>query len=173
MKIICISGHAGNGKDLTASILKEELEKNDYRVIITHYADLVKFICEKYFNWNGKKDEIGRSLLQRIGTDVVRAKNPNYWVDFVANLLEYFPDEWDYVLIPDTRFPNEIDRLKDFGYDVITVRVNRLNYISSLTAEQQAHLSETSLDDYKFDHVIENDTIISLTENIQNLISKI
>ena len=49
MKVICISGKARHGKDTLATILKKRLEDNGNRVLITHFGDLVKYICEKFF----------------------------------------------------------------------------------------------------------------------------
>ena len=71
-------------------------------------------------------------------------------------ILELFPNEWDYVLIPDCRFPNEIDYLKEAGLDTVNLRVVRKNFKSPLTPEQQAHPSETALDDVEPDYYITN-----------------
>ena len=60
-------------------------------------------------------------------------------------LLELFKDEWDYVLIPDTRFPNEIEGMADFNPKHI--RIVRPGF-NMLTEEQQKHPSETALDNY-------------------------
>lgn len=157
MKVICISGKAGHGKDTAASLLKTALEDDGKTVLITHYADLLKYICAAYFGWDGQKDEKGRGILQYVGTDVVRRKAPDFWVRFISNFLTLFDGEWDYVLIPDCRFPNEIDRLKADGFDVTSVRIRRPHYDNGLTEEQLGHPSETSLDDYTFDYVILND----------------
>lgn len=156
MKIINISGKAMAGKDITALILKEKLESKNKKVLITHMADLLKYECKQFFNWDGNKDEKGRSLLQRIGTDVIRAKNPDYWVNFIKEFVSMFKEEWDYVLIPDIRFSNEIESFKIDGWDTITVRVIRDNFKSNLTEEQLNHPSETALDDYEFDYYIFN-----------------
>lgn len=100
MNVVCISGKAQHGKDTTAGIIKELLESKGQKVLIAHYGDLVKYICRTFFNWNGEKDADGRHLLQYVGTDVIRERYPNYWVDFVAEMLEVFYGEWDWVLIP-------------------------------------------------------------------------
>lgn len=156
MKVICISGHAQHGKDTVAKIMKEMLQDNGYRVLITHYADLVKFICRNFFGWDGNKDENGRHLLQFVGTDVVRKQNPDYWVDFIADMLTFFGDKWDYVLIPDTRFPNEIEKLRKDGFSVEHVHVSRPNFDNHLTEEQKNHPSETALDETFPDALIVN-----------------
>ena len=169
MKVITISGKAQNGKDTMASLLKKSLEESGYRVLIAHYADLVKYVCKQFFGWDGEKDERGRSLLQYVGTDVVRNKEPDYWVNFLVSILKMFPDDWDYVLIPDCRFPNEVDRMKEAGFDTIHIRVKREGFQSPLTAEQQAHLSETALDDSVPDlWLINTGTINDLQNKIDN-----
>lgn len=154
MKIITISAKAQHGKDLSATILKELMESDGKKVLIAHYADLLKYICEKFFDWDGIKDETGRTILQYVGTDIIREQKPNYWVDFIVSVLKMFPNEWDCVIIPDTRFPNEIDRLKEEGFDVITLKINRIDFENNLTKEQRQHKSEIALDGYEFDHVI-------------------
>ena len=157
MRVICISGKAQHGKDTTAGYLKECLEERGKKVLIAHYGDLVKYICKTFFDWDGQKDEKGRTLLQRIGTDAVRTKEPDYWVIFIGSILELFPDEWEYVLIPDCRFPNEVEIMKD-NFDTTHIRVIRDNpdWTSPLTEEQQKHPSETALDGYEADIDIRN-----------------
>ena len=157
MKVICISGKAQHGKDTTAAILKELLEADGKSVKIAHFADLLKFICKTYFDWDGQKDERGRHILQYVGTDVIRVKSPDYWADFIVNFLSMFQEEWDYVLLPDCRFPNEYELFKYSGIDTVLLRVERPGFVSPLTPEQQAHKSETALDGYRYDYVIQND----------------
>lgn len=156
MKVIVISGTAGAGKDTVGGIIKEKIEALGKTALITHYADLLKYMCRQFFGWDGQKDECGRSLIQYVGTDVVRKQNENYWVDFIISVISLFPNEWDYVIIPDCRFPNEISRLKEFGFDVVHIRVIRPGFENGLTSEQRAHASETSLDDVKPDYTVMN-----------------
>jgi len=47
MKVICISGKAQHGKDTSANLLREELVNQCQSVLVTHYADLLKYICRK------------------------------------------------------------------------------------------------------------------------------
>lgn len=171
MRVICISGKARHGKDSTASILRDLLKENGGRVLVTHYADLLKFICKNYFNWDGNKDDKGRQMLQYVGTDVIRKQNPTLWVDFVSMILKYFYNNWDYVIIPDCRFPNEITTMQDKGFDTVHIRVIRDNFESPLTGEQQSHPSETALDDMKPDYYIKNNgTLQDLKKTINEWI---
>lgn len=156
MKVVCISGKARSGKDTVGKLLENSLEDMGESVLVTHYADLVKYICKTFFGWNGEKDDAGRKLLQYVGTDVVRTEKPDFWVGFVLDIITLFKDEWDFVIIPDTRFPNEISVLQESGLDVTSIRVERPNFDNSLPEEQKEHPSETSLDNYQFDIVINN-----------------
>lgn len=157
MKIVCIGGKARHGKDTFAGYLKDALESKGNKVLIFHYGDAVKHICRSYFGWNGEKDVVGRTILQRVGTDIIRERDPNFWVDFGIRMFKACHDEWDYVLIPDCRFPNEIERLKEEGFDVAYFRVYRgENFDNGLSEEQKAHPSETALDEYEPDISIYN-----------------
>lgn len=145
MKVICIAGKAQHGKTTVANYMKMSLEKRGNRVLITSYAGLVKYICKTFFGWNGKKDDEGRKLLQKVGTDIVREKAPDYWVNFIIDMLRFFGDNWDYVILDDCRFPNEITKLLAAGYEVKYIKVTRDNFKSTLSAEAKEHISENAL----------------------------
>lgn len=167
MKVVLISGKAHNGKDTVADFLHKALVNDGKRVLVTHYADLLKYICTNYFGWDGNKDARGRQMLQYVGTDVIRKQNPTLWVDFVSMLLKYFHENWEYVIIPDCRFPNEVTTMVENGFDTVHLRVVRKNFKSPLTEEQQQHPSEIALDNVEPDYFIYNDgTLGELEENI-------
>lgn len=172
---ICVSGKAQNGKDTVASYLSKQLtNKYGKSVLVTHYADLLKYICKMYFNWDGNKDEKGRTLLQKVGTDIIREKQPDFWVNFIIEMVNFFPHTWDYVIIPDARFPNELARISDSGYDMIHIKVQRTNFESNLTNEQKNHPSETSLDGTSANYVIYNSgTLNDLYNNIDEVLKKV
>lgn len=157
-KIILVSGKAGHGKDQTATFIKELLEENNNRVAITHYAKHMKDMMYELYNWNGVKDTWARQKLQWMGTEKIRIAMgmPDFHVNRTCENIDITQEDFDYYIIPDCRFPNEIEFVKDyFGEDnVMSVRVSRLNYESLLSPEAQLHPSETSLDhwdewDYK------------------------
>lgn len=169
MKVILISGKAQHGKDTVAGYLEEELTRRGQTVLVTHYGDLLKYICRTFFEWNGEKDEEGRSLLQHVGTDVIRKKNDSFWARFVCQVLKFFPDAWDYAIIPDCRFPNEISTPTDFGLLTYHLRVVRPDFDNGLTDEQKAHPSETALDSVKPDYtLVNNGSLGDLRQLVQN-----
>ncbi len=177
---ICISGKAQNGKDTSAEIFKNELVIRGHSVLVIHQADLLKYICKAFFNWNGEKDEAGRTLLQQVGTNVIRKVEPDFWVDFIAKVTGFFRDTWDYIIIPDTRFPNELEKLKANDANVFHVRVIRKDFKSPLTEEQQRHPSETALDGIESDFTLINDKgiddlyggVVSILDDIEKQIKE-
>lgn len=173
MKVICISGKARHGKDTFASMLKDHLENCGQRVLIAHFADLLKYICKNFFSWDGQKNEEGRTLLQYVGTDVIRSQNPAYWTKFIISILSMFPNEWEYVIIPDCRFPNEFECFKDNNFETYLVRIERPFFDSGLTEQQLQHPSETALDGYKADCYVVNTSLQSLKSQIPTILATI
>jgi len=158
-RIFLISGKAQHGKDLSARILKEKLGEEN--TLIVHFADYLKMIAEKYMGWDGQKDLKGRTLLQWLGTDRIRIelRKATYWADRVCEVIDILQDKYDYFIVPDTRFFNEIYSVKAmFPENTTTVRVERLNFENTLTEEQRKHLSEIQLDCFEFDYYIKSES---------------
>ena len=173
MRVIAISGKAESGKDTIAQELKNILEENNKKVMIIHFADVLKFSCQKYFGWNGEKNTQGRTLLQYVGTELREKNNPNMWVNITKELIYGFGSEFDYVIIPDVRFKEEMRMVKD-EFNCFSLRIERYDYdesgtphkhINKLTEEQRVHKSETELDLYNFDFVIRNNTTLDEAYN--------
>lgn len=175
MLIIGISGKAQHGKDTVAGFLKEGFESKGLKVLNVAFADYLKFAAQKYFDWNGEKDEKGRETLQKVGTNFLRKNNPDIFVNIVKEFLKGLGEDGTYnvVTISDVRFPNEISLLTVGSFPTAFIRVNRPNFDNGLNEEQQKHPSETALDNLDvFDIYIENDgTLDDLKEKINSIIS--
>lgn len=162
---IILSGKSGSGKDQLAQFMKEELQKHNQRALVIHFADAVKWFCKDFLNWDGNKDEVGRTLLQTVGTDIVRTKHPNFWTGIVVGLIQAYEPyaDFDVAIIPDARFPNEVNISLSNLKNCVSVRIERKNTDGTdwinpmLTEEQRNHPSETSLDCFAFDYVVHND----------------
>ena len=131
------------------------------KTLILHNADYLKYIAKEYMGWNGKKSESGRQLLQQLGTEQVREglKRPLFWVEKSCDVIDILSKEFDYFIIPDTRFLNEVYYPQArFPEKVISIRVERLNFDNGLTLEQKKHSSETNLDHFKFDYKIKSES---------------
>lgn len=164
-QIYLISGKAQNGKDSTADIMMKYLDGKSIKI---PFAKYLKIICKDYFNWSGEKDEIGREILQKTGTELIRDKLG--WQNFHANRvyedIKIAGEAYDYFFVPDTRRKNEIYYLQAMFPDkVTTIRVERLGFKSPLTEEQLKHISETDLNNFKFDYYIKSESGLDNLEN--------
>lgn len=158
--ILLISAKAQHGKDSFADAFIKEASEQKYRCLRIKYGDILKYVCKEYFGWNGEKDEVGRQMLQQVGTNLARNNNPEVWVNCVKEIVKGLQTEYDFVLVPDCRFPNELD-WSDTEFFTFTIRLNRKNedgseFDNGLTPEQKAHPSETALDEFHFNYEIEN-----------------
>ena len=170
--ILSFSGKARHGKDTSAFIAKEILEGKGFLCAHMAYADYLKFIAEKLYGWSGTKDESGRTLLQTLATEV-RERNPNFWVDQVVYATSNILPHYNFILISDARYPNEITRWKEQGYTVITIKIVRKNFNNGLTQEQKQHESETALEEYSFDYKIVSANRNELQKKITDLVKEI
>jgi ABC-type oligopeptide transport system ATPase subunit len=177
VNLIGLSGRIGSGKDTVGAIIQEltrpEIEGyvtfingewkpalggSDWR--IRKYAYKLKQIAsiligipiEKFEDHEFKKSELGpewgmtvRSFLQKLGTEAVRnGLHDHAWIN--ALFADFTEDsKW---IITDVRYPNEYEAIKQRGG--IMIRVNRGEQ------SKDAHISETALDEFKFDYVIDN-----------------
>lgn len=167
IKVFTISGRAQNGKDVTADFMRYiYTTQYDKKVCVLHFAWYLKSIAKEYLGWDGDKNNPnGRTLLQQFGTDIVREKlqMENFWVDSVIDQIQILSEYYEIFLIPDARFPSEIDKIYDkFGIEnVVSIHVSRVDedlkpFKSHLTEEQLNHPSETALNNYLFDEGLLN-----------------
>jgi len=104
-----------------------------------------------------------RQLLQELGTEGLRkGLHENVWVNALMadyrfpKLSQYNPSYW---IVTDVRFPNEAAAIKE--QNGLLLRIERPGI------KLNDHPSETSLDEYPFEHVIINDG------NLNDLINKV
>lgn len=146
-RLVLISGRIDSGKTFLANRMKEVLlEKENCAVLRYGYGIGVKEVARSCFGWDGKKDERGRKLLQRVGTEVGRAYDPDIWVEKayerIMELIFYMYSKEDlWVIIDDWRFENEYTYFEEAGDfdEIIKVRVTRPEEKIS------DHISECSL----------------------------
>lgn len=96
-----------------------------------------------------------RDWLQFIGTDVIRAHDPDWHVKNTLALLE---DDKDYVF-DDTRFPNEIEALIDKGAEVWYIIRNKTDNVSNHESETKLGLNSSYFNN---GNIIPNDTVLDV-----------
>lgn len=173
MNIITLSGKARSGKNTLADMLKAEIEECGYNVCEIAFADYLKLICEKHYGWNGVKDELGRSILQQVGTDKIRKINPDFWVNIVDETIQILKHDYQYFLITDARFPNEIQYFKKQKYNVLSLYIERPDLQSNLNNEQLQHISENSMSASDCDLFIINSSLQDLKKQARCIVSEL
>jgi len=127
MRVILISGKAEHGKDYVGNMIVKYLQSQGKRVMVMHFADMLKYCCKQYMGWDGNKDEAGRRILQQVGTDWRIGRNERIWADMTVMIAQHFSEQFDYCIVPDWRFIIEYNTFCDsFGKkNVTTLRVIR------------------------------------------------
>ena len=178
-KIICLSAKARSGKDEFAKIAIEYLNKNypEIKVQRLGYGDWVKDVCVRYFDCTYERNDYNRTQWQQVGTEKGRYNHPDIWVNMTIDLVKGIFSDYDFIFTSDNRFPNECERWEEEGFDILKIRIRRNNFDNGLTEEQKNHASETSLDNYWFDTIIDNDSDletykVKVIECIENEILK-
>lgn len=88
-----------------------------------------------------------REFLQYFGTDICRRIKPDIWTKSCLDRI--LSSGTEFAIVPDVRFPNEVEAIQKVGGRVI--RLTRKPF-------EDSHSSEISLDekDAMFDHVLDN-----------------
>lgn len=94
-----------------------------------------------------------REFLEYFGTKIVRKIKNNAWVN--ASINKIVSENSAIAIIPDVRFPNEVEAIKDNGG--IVIRLERDIFKSS--NESESALDKNNFDWSFFDHVIDNQNI--------------
>ena len=174
--IILIAGKARSGKGEVASYLKDYFFKKEKKIILSPYTKYLKrYIVEvtgKEFNDEDKP----RDLLQKLSSDLIKKKlsNPNFFINRQLEDLSFYSYFMDVVIIPDVRFEEEINKVKENFTNVVTIGVKRKNYLSILTKEQQEDITEVALDNYcNYDYKIENTSLEKLQLDVLKIIKNL
>jgi len=175
-KLIGISGKIGSGKSyISEKILYPAFDD----CIILSFADHMKIdLCSKenieYERVFIKKDRESRRLLQVYGTEEGRDKyGVDIWIKVMLNWIRLFSDRGiRTIIIPDVRFKNEAQFIKDNNGTLIRVispKRTSETYVKEGLISSQLHISETDLDNYNdFDCVLYNDAEYDVYQQIKN-----
>ena len=171
-KIYLLSGKARNGKDTTAEFLKKFYEADGKKVIYSRAGKYIKFYASEMTGWDGKEETKPRQLLQELGTDVIRNKlnKADMLIERQLDDIEIYSYFYDAIIVPDIRLPKEIDSFKAKFDNVVAIHINRINFESDLSSNQQSHITETAMDNYtNFDYEVTNDTLEQLEKDIYKI----
>lgn len=173
-KVYLICGQAGSGKNTFSLLLKKELENKNLKVCEIGITRTLKSYLKDYFGWDGNEDNKPRTLLQELGTEVIRKElgmedfHINHLIDDIKVLSKYF----DVFIVSDIRLPHEIEVLNNV-FNCVNIKVIRNSYNNNLTETERNHITETALLNYdNFDYKIENIKLEDLEERVLEIVSK-
>lgn len=164
--IILIAGRAHSGKTSLAKCLERESKRLGKKVVVSPYTKYLKMYIEEITGQKIDDNNKPRDLLQQISSKVIKGAlgKENFFIDRQIEDIEFYSYFFDIILIPDVRFPSEIIAIKENFDNVISIGINRKDYTSKLTKEQQEDVTETSLNyyhDYDYEVVNSKNTDLS------------
>ena len=164
MKIFVIGGKANCGKSTLGEDLKEELKDYGYKPCVMHITEPLYMYARNYFEWRDE-DPKPREFLQKVGIEIIKEKMGKK--DFLLNRLfediEILSNFFDTFIITDVRLIEEFESIKKHFDDVVTIKLERKNYESGLSKEEENHITEKDIEQYEnFDYYIENNGIDDL-----------
>lgn len=179
--ILAFAGRKQSGKSTSAEYVKSIFEQNNPDKVcqIYSFADPLKTgICMDIFGltydqcygsdedkntmtdlvWNNEL-LTARRAMEVIGTDICRKLKNSVWVDATLNRIK--KDAADLAIIPDCRFPNEVDAIKKCGGLVIRLDLDPF----SSSSPSESALDPDNYDWSNFDMVVQNKSMTMTEKN--------
>ena len=175
MKIYMIAGKARNGKDTLANYMKQYFDKNGNKTCIMHIGNYIKHFAIDYFGWDGKEETKPRSLLQKLGTEIIREKmnKPYFFTDRLLQDIEVLENMFDVAIIADVRLPLEFEELEKHYPNIVKMHITRPELVSNLSETEQKHITEPALDNYNdYKYKIINTTLEELEETAKKIVKE-
>jgi len=175
MIIIGLSGKMGSGKNYIAEKIIYPTFKDEFNILIIGFGDLMKnelFARDTTLTYDELYDHKTfetRNKLQQYGTENGRDKyHQDIWVRGLDIQVETFrrrSNDNCIIIVCDVRFQNEAEYITKKGGKIIrVVAEDRTNerYLREVNGDKEqyqkiaTHRSETEVDSYKFDFIINN-----------------
>lgn len=175
MKLYVIGGKAKSGKNTFGKFIREELKEYGYKPCVMHLTEPLYSYAENYFEWNEHSHEKPREFLQKMGVEIIKEKlgKKTFLLDRLSEDIEILSEFFDTFIIADARLKQEFDYFKKKYNDVITIKLDRENYESGLSASEKAHITEKDLDDYNdFDYFVINEGLVELKKDAKEIVTK-
>ena len=172
MRLILISGKARSGKTMLASLMKEYLEENHKKVVITEFSKYIKLFAKEFLGWDGVSEPKPRKFLQDFGYFIRHEfRNSHYFIDRMKEDLEIYEHFFDIVIISDVRLEEEI---RSFQNDhPITIRVSHQGESLDLDETEKIHETEIALDQYTgFQYLLENQSVEEMKATLKEIVRK-
>lgn len=132
-KIYIIAGHARQGKDTVATMIREYYQETGKKSIDVDFAHYIKEYAKIVTDWDGKEETKPREFLQYLGTDLIRKEIDNdFFIRRMIEDIKVFSYFYDIITLSDARFDQEVEIIKKSFPNVSTLKVERPNYQDTL-----------------------------------------
>ncbi len=140
---IAISGRMKSGKTTLAKALDKEL----YGHHITSFARPIREALKALGITKEQHPDLYRAGAQYIGTDLIRAHDPDWWVNYMDRKVRTDSGIYHGFIIDDMRFENEYDWCKANGFILVRLDISeQMQYNRRAEEGTFNHPSETGLD---------------------------
>jgi uridine kinase len=180
-RIIGITGKMHSGKTTVTNFLMDQLTMSDFYPTVMKFAQPLYDMQKEVYRiaqLDAPKTK-DRKLLQFLGTDWGRDKDPDLWINLWRKkvrtyMLANTPQNRRVVLCDDLRFDNEAKQIKDMGGVIINVEAS--DEVRKARAPESfsgvTHASENGIDPGLIDLTIYNiSEMFDLRQNIRYLLS--
>ena len=142
-----------------ANKMIDYLSTKNLKSIKIAYASYLKMYAKNILNWDGNENNKPREFLQQLGVELIKNNiDSKMLINRIIEDIKVYSYFFDIAIITDARLDKEIISLKKAFRDVISINIERPNLVSELTGTEQAHVTETGLDNFNdYDYVIIND----------------
>lgn len=174
--IFIVAGKANAGKDTTCEFINSYIKRKGLKSINLQFSSYIKMYAKNITDWSGSEDDKPRTLLQMLGTEIIRNQIDNkFFIKRIIDDIKVYSYYFDAITISDARFPDEIEDISNSFNKVCKIEISRPGFVSKLNESEKMHLSEQALDKYNnFDHFIINDgSIDELNNKIINIIDEV
>jgi len=168
INIILIGGLSGSGKDYAASLFKNNSKNSIILSLSKHMKlDLISKYNYKYDEIFDIKNKKTRNIMQIVGTDLERKRQPDYFIKILENEMMYFYKQgFRIFIIPDIRFYNELEYFTKNYKNCIKIYINSDKSKKNILSHSSENIN---LSKY-FDILIENDYTTNFDKKIINMI---
>lgn len=177
-KIFIAAGKANSGKDTTCSLIDNYIKLKGLKVINLQFSSYIKMYAKEISGWTGDEETKPRSLLQQLGTDIIRKEiDDDFFIKRIIGDIKVYSYYFDVITISDARFPKELDIIKNTFNNVYKINIKRPNFENNLNKNEKKHITELALDNYddsNYDYILINDgSLEDLNKKIVKIIDEV
>lgn len=168
---ILICGKASSGKTTFATVLAQQLNKENQIAKVIHNAQAVKTLAESFFHWDKEKNALGRQLLIDI-TNAGYGYDPNFWEKETELLFRRYKslyEDLEILIIPDWRYMCTHDFFEKYG-KIIPIHIERRD-VTGRTHD--SHSSENAFKNFPMRYHIINDGSIEDLERFAKMLIEV